>query len=147
LITVTTIVLAAGAGKRLGGPKALLEWTERGAAPVPLAVAHAEARLRAESSRVLVVTRRAVMGSLLAFARPGLDLIASDAADEVGPAGSLACAAPRVGEVDAVVITPVDTVPASAETVRALLTALEGGVLLPRSTGATGTLSPCARPC
>lgn len=123
--SVTTVVLAAGAGKRLGGPKALLSWPGPKQQDRPLAIAHAEERLAAESRRVLVVTRRAIVASLLGYVRPGIDLLASDAADELGPAGSLGFAAPRIEPADAlVVVTPVDTPPAKAETVASLLAAL-----------------------
>jgi molybdenum cofactor cytidylyltransferase len=122
---VVTVVLAAGAGKRLGGPKALLAWPSAKGAERPLAIAHAEERLAAESGRVLVVTRKAMMTSLLGYVQPGIDLLASDAADDLGPAGSLAFAVPRLGEVDMVVITPVDTPPAKADTVARLVAALE----------------------
>jgi molybdenum cofactor cytidylyltransferase len=121
---VATVLLAAGAGKRLGGPKALLCWPGPRQKDVPLAIAHAEDRLAAESRRVLVVTRRAIVISLLGYVRPGIDLLASDAADELGPAGSLAFAAPRLDDEDTVVVTPVDTPPAKAETVAVLLAAL-----------------------
>ena len=129
---VVTVVLAAGVGKRLGGPKALLAWpvgspgAPRPAAGPdrPLAIAHAEERLAAESSRVLVVTRPPVVKVLLGHVRPGIDLLSSDAADDLGPAGSLAFALPRLGEVDVVIVTPVDTPPARAATVARLLAAL-----------------------
>ncbi len=135
-LRVVTVVLAAGVGKRLGGPKALLAWPvtpgpqppgARGVgagADRPLAVAHAEERLAAESRRVLVVTRPPVVKVLLAYVRPGLDLLSSDAADDLGAAGSLAFAVPRLGDVDIVVVTPVDTPPARAATVARLLAAL-----------------------
>lgn len=120
---ITTVVLAAGTGKRLGGPKALLAWpTPRG--DVPIAVAHAEARLSAESGRVIVVTREAMMKALLGHARPGLDLLASDAAEALGPSGSLAFAAGRLGDAEIVVVTPVDTPPAKADTVAKLVARL-----------------------
>jgi CTP:molybdopterin cytidylyltransferase MocA len=142
--TAVTIVLAAGTGKRLGGPKALLAWpvgipdprpssTGRGApepAPpkpgkeVPLCIAHADARLAAESARVLVVVRKAIMKPLLRHVRVGLDLVVSEAADELGPAGSLAVAAPRIGDAEAVIVTPVDALPAKRDTVQKLLEAL-----------------------
>jgi molybdenum cofactor cytidylyltransferase len=122
---IVTILLAAGAGKRLGGPKALLCWPGPRGHERPLAIAHAEERLAAESRRVLVVTRKAVVFSLLGHVRPGIDLLASDAADELGPAGSLAFAVPRLGTgVDLAVVTPVDTPPARAETVAHLIEAL-----------------------
>ena len=121
---VVTIVLAAGAGKRLGGPKALLAWPGPKGEERPLAIAHAEERLAAESRRVLVVTRRPTMMALLPFVRPGIDLLASDAADDLGPAGSLAFAVPRLGDAEIAIVTPVDTPPAKAETVARLLGAL-----------------------
>ncbi|WP_437500735.1 nucleotidyltransferase family protein [Sorangium sp. So ce1099] len=124
-----TIVLAAGAGKRLGGPKALLAWpaATKGGAERPLAIAHAEARLEAESARVLVVVRGSVFHALLAHVRPGVDLVSWTAPDDLGPAGSLAVAAPRIGDADAVVVTPVDVPPASAATVARLLARLDAG--------------------
>jgi molybdenum cofactor cytidylyltransferase len=122
---ITTVVLAAGVGKRLGGPKALLAWpAPRGGHPIPLAIAHAEERLDAESGRVLVVTRKPVVVSLLGHVRPGIDLLASDAADDLGAAGSLAFALPRLADTAVVVVTPVDTPPARPETVARLLAAL-----------------------
>ncbi|MGK3986694.1 NTP transferase domain-containing protein [Sorangium sp. So ce136] len=126
---VITIVLAAGTGKRLGGPKALLAWpaATKGRAERPLAIAHAEARLEAESARVLVVVRSSVFHALLAHVRPGVDLVSWTAPDDLGPAGSLAVAAPRIGDADAVVVTPVDVPPASAATVARLLARLDAG--------------------
>ncbi|AUX45703.1 hypothetical protein SOCE26_071990 [Sorangium cellulosum] len=126
---VITIVLAAGAGRRLGGPKALLAWpaATKGGAERPLAVAHAEARLSAESARVLVVVRSAIFHALLAHVRPGIDLVSWTAPDDLGPAGSLAVAAPRIGDADAVLVTPVDVPPASAATVAQLLARLDAG--------------------
>lgn len=138
---VATVILAAGAGKRLGGPKALLAWPAAKGPDRPLAIAHAEERLAAESARVLVVTRKPVVGSLLGYVRPGLDLLASDAADDLGPAGSLAFALPRLGDVDIVVVTPVDTPPAKADTVARLLAALAEG-----APGGEGAAFLAARP-
>lgn len=141
---VITIVLAAGAGKRLGGPKALLAWpaATKGGAERPLAIAHAEARLAAESARVLVVVRNSVMNALLAHVRPGIDLVAWTAPDDLGPAGSLAVAAPRIGDADAVVVTPVDVPPASAATVARLLARLDAGA----SSTASGAPPLAVRP-
>ncbi|WP_437670994.1 nucleotidyltransferase family protein [Sorangium sp. So ce131] len=136
---VITIVLAAGAGRRLGGPKALLAWpaATKGGPERPLAIAHAEARLAAESARVLVVVRSAIFHALLAHVRPGVDLVSWTAPDDLGPAGSLAVAAPRIGDAAAVVVTPVDVPPASAATVAQLLARLDaGGASAGASTGA-----------
>jgi molybdenum cofactor cytidylyltransferase len=119
------IVLAAGKGMRLGGPKALLLWPgAKGTAPKPLAIAHAEARLGAESKRVIVVARKQIIQALIPFVRPGLDLVVSDAPDELGPAGSIATAAPRIGVGDRVLVCPVDTIPARREVTEKLLSAL-----------------------
>lgn len=122
---VVTIVLAAGTGKRLGGPKALLAWPAGKGREVPLAVAHAEARLAAESARVLVVTRKTMMKPLFGHVQPGLDLLVSDAPDELGPAGSIAYAVPRLGDAEIVVVAPVDAPPAKAETVAKMIARLE----------------------
>ncbi len=120
-----TIVLAAGKGLRLGGPKALLMWPgPKGTKPKPLAIAHAEARLGAESKRVIVVARKHVVQALIPFVRPGLDLLVSNELDELGPAGSIAAAAARLGPEDRVIVCPVDTLPARAETVQKLLETL-----------------------
>ncbi|HVY49900.1 MAG TPA: NTP transferase domain-containing protein [Minicystis sp.] len=124
-----TVVLAAGKGTRLGGPKALLAWPEAGSRPgreVPLAIAHAEARLAAESERVLLVVRQPVATALLGYVRPGIDLLVSHADDEDGPAGSLAAAAERLPTAgDAlVIVTPVDTPPAAPGIVAALVARL-----------------------
>ncbi|MFO0758744.1 MAG: NTP transferase domain-containing protein [Byssovorax sp.] len=137
---VVTVILAAGAGKRVGGPKALLAWPtvlpdDLGGPPShpnarekpkgkdrPLAIAHAEQRIGAESKQALIVTRGAYIPALLAYVRPGIDLIASDAADELGPAGSLACALPRLPRgADRIIVTPVDAIPARTATVARLL--------------------------
>jgi molybdenum cofactor cytidylyltransferase len=125
---VVAVILAAGKGSRLGGPKALLAWpspaSPRGEER-PLAIAHAEERLAAESAQALIVTRRPWLPALLRYVRPGMDLLASDAAEELGPAGSIACAVPRLDEATAIIITPVDTVPARRETVARLLAQLD----------------------
>jgi len=143
-MSTVTILLAAGKGMRLGGPKALLVFPGApGARPLPLAIAHAEARLAAESSRVVVVARKPIVQALIAFVRPGLDLVVSDAAEELGPAGSIATAVTRLDADDRVIVCPVDTLPARAATVAALLAGLgEAGApplaTRPRHGGRTG---------
>jgi CTP:molybdopterin cytidylyltransferase MocA len=126
------IILAAGRGERLGGPKALLAWPAAGAAGTakperPLAIAHAEARLDAECGRALVIARQPVVKVLLRYVRPGIDLLASAADDVLGPAGSLAVAAARLGDAEEIVVTPADAPPARADTVARLLERLRGG--------------------
>lgn len=127
---VVSLILAAGKGERIGGPKALLLWPPSGPGgktELPLAIAHAEARLGAESARALVVTRGHIVRALLRYVRPGIELLSSDAADDLGPAGSIAFGARRLGDAPAVLITPVDTPPARAEIVASLLARLEEG--------------------
>ncbi len=126
------IVLAAGVGKRMGGPKALLavRWGE-GPGELPLAIAHARSLLDGGAERVVIVTRAAVARELSRFAQRGLDIIVSTAEDELGPAGSIRFAlgyleAMGLGEdaLPPVLITPVDLPPASSETRSALLSAM-----------------------
>jgi CTP:molybdopterin cytidylyltransferase MocA len=114
------IILAAGDGKRLGGPKALLAWPSPSGKDRPLSIAHAEERLADECAEVLIVVRKTMIPALLGYSRPGISLLSSDAAADLGPAGSLAFAVSRLPEGDLIVITPVDTQPAKADTVRAL---------------------------
>lgn len=132
------IILASGKGERLGGTKAVLAWTlapqpglrpdkpgsARSGPEIPLAIAHAEARLAADCGRVLVVIRQPIVKKLLRHVRPGIDLIVSTAPDELGPAGSLAAAASRLGDAAEIIVTPVDTLPARADTIAQLLARL-----------------------
>lgn len=134
-----TIVLAAGLGRRLGGPKARLAWpcdADLGGdspAAEPLAWAHARARLHCESARVLVVTRAELADALSAWPVPaGAELVVSTEPDDVGPAGSIAAAARRLQDDHALsatslraIVTPVDCPPVRGEVVAALLAALE----------------------
>jgi molybdenum cofactor cytidylyltransferase len=120
-------VLAAGRGERLGGPKALLVWPLDDGRELPLAAAHAVVRLAAESTRVLVVVREPVAAMLEGWLPPGAELVGSHAAEELGPAGSLAAAVAALGELDPeqpVLVTPVDCPPVTASTVAALIATL-----------------------
>lgn len=123
----TALILAAGRGERVGGPKALLELEGR-----PLAALHAERRLSTECERVVIVVRADVARALA----PHLDrvdparaiVVESSAPDPLGPAGSIA-AAVEAGVLDdapadAVLITPVDVLPANAAATAPLLDAL-----------------------
>lgn len=123
-VSVITVVLATGNGARLGGPEARIAWPVPGESPIPLAIAHARARLAAESVRVLVVTRQTTLGHLLRFAQPGIDLVVSDPPGELDQAATIAFAASRVGDAHFVVVTPVETPPAKSETVAQLVAKL-----------------------
>jgi len=118
---ISTLVLAAGKGERIGGPKALLMLDA-----VPLAIAHARARLSAESEQVVVVVRRAVAEALASFSaeKPkGLAVLVSGEPDEDGPAGSLRAvvASRMLGMTRKILVTPVDVLPADASLAKALL--------------------------
>ncbi|MEO7092599.1 MAG: NTP transferase domain-containing protein, partial [Polyangiales bacterium] len=114
------LVLAAGKGMRVGGPKALL--LVDGA---PLLVAHVQARL-ADCDRVVVVTRRSIAAQLDTSGWPAerVRVVLSDAPDDEGPAGSIAAAAqqlPRdLAEATCVLVIPVDVRPALPRTVALL---------------------------
>lgn len=119
------VILAAGVGRRLGGPKALLRWPYGRHAGQLLAAVHARQLLQAGCARVLVVTRaniaQALQGALPAAART----VVSHEADKHGPAGSLRAAARQLGENDpCAFVTPVDAIPVAAEVYAALSRAL-----------------------
>ncbi|MBI4957383.1 MAG: hypothetical protein HY908_35570, partial [Myxococcales bacterium] len=84
----------------MGGPKALLAWADgvagSGAAPVPLAVAHARARLGVDCERVVVVASPEVVACLARYLaaqpadfRAAVALVPATTPD---PAGSIAAA-------------------------------------------------------
>ena len=123
--TTLALVLAAGQGSRVGGPKALMLVDG-----VPLARAHVEARL-GDCDRVVVVTRASIAATLASHAWPTerVRLVTSDAPEDDGPAGSLA-AATRQGALDGathVLVTPVDVRPAASRTIGLLFHAIDAG--------------------
>lgn len=118
------IVLAAGRGERLGGPKALLLAPRDGGGEGPLALLHVEAFLRASVARVLVVVRESVAELLAPLLPAGAQLVVSHAEDALGPAGSLAAATPYVGDAELVFVTPVDGAPVTVAVAEALVRAL-----------------------
>lgn len=106
---MTLLVLAAGRGARMGGPKAWLMIDGQ-----PLARLHA-----ASMSPCVLVTSRAIAEPL------GLSYVEPDRPWELGPAGSIG-AAVRAGVLgERVVITPVDVLPAPPSRLTALLAALD----------------------
>jgi CTP:molybdopterin cytidylyltransferase MocA len=112
------IVLAAGSGERMGGPKARL--VVRGE---PLAKTHA-ARLREAGCDAVVMVVR----------EEDVDVVPADAVVAVSsapdPAGSLLAGLKLVPAGEGVlVVTPIDVLPARLETIRVLVGALEGDVV------------------
>lgn len=103
------IVLGAGIGSRMGGPKArLLIGGET------LSALHAQRLREAGCDEVVVVVgQHDAIDATIAI---------SNAPD---PAGSLAVGL-RAVDGDPVIVTPVDVIPAHVETIRALVRALEG---------------------
>ncbi len=135
----TCLVLGSGRGVRMGGPKALLTSADG----MPMAVAHARARM-GECASVVVVVRSSVARQLRPWLPQGARVVASSAPGGWGPAGSIA-AAVRAGVLDRrwVLVTPVDLVPAKSSTVRSLLQAcVEAGgrvnAVRPRAGGRGG---------
>ena len=123
---IVTVVLAAGTGSRVGGPKALLLVDD-----LPLAALHAQRRLSRESDRVVLVVRKEVAGALaktgLGATGPRVRVVVSDEPEALGPAGSLRAALVAGAFVpeDRLLITPVDVLPASARLTHTLLGALD----------------------
>ncbi|MBI2389227.1 MAG: NTP transferase domain-containing protein [Deltaproteobacteria bacterium] len=117
MTSVSLLVLGAGRGERLGGPKALLIIDDR-----PLAVLHAERR--PAGADVVIVLRADVARVLGPIAHA--HVVESAEADDLGPAGSIR-AAVRAGAIegaDMILVTPVDVPPAPPERVAPLLDAL-----------------------
>ncbi len=109
----TLLVVAAGRGERVGGPKALLLIDGR-----PLAEHHARSH-----ERVVIVTSAEVASAL----GPIATFVVPDRPAELGPAGSIGAAvrAGALDDADAVIITPVDVLPAARSLHRALLDTLD----------------------
>nr|WP_228531075.1 MULTISPECIES: NTP transferase domain-containing protein [Myxococcaceae] len=120
------MVLAAGAGRRMGGPKAVL--CVEG---LPLVAQHVARLAEVGCSPVVVVVPPQVHGQVaqVLASWPYVRLVAAETASQ---AHTLAVAARELGPEPAcerVVVTPVDLVPARVETLLALLGAVMGEVL------------------
>ncbi|WP_394823267.1 NTP transferase domain-containing protein [Pendulispora albinea] len=115
------IILGAGRGERLGGPKALLLLEGR-----TMAERHVERALDVGCDPVVLVVRPEVAQKVDARACPHVRLALSEAPD---PAGSLAVGLRTLGECERVLITPVDTLPASKEICARLRAALDLGAM------------------
>ena len=130
------IVLAAGRGRRMGGPKALLQMPNG----LPLAWEHA--RLRSDCTTLLVVVRDDVATVLEKHRPPAIAaaLVVSAQEDALGPAGSLRAAALAhpIADDDLVLVTPVDCMPVSLATVAKLHQAMPGHLAVKPRFGGRG---------
>jgi CTP:molybdopterin cytidylyltransferase MocA len=114
------IVLAAGRGTRVGGPKAMLDFLGE-----PLARAHA-ARLLGAGCREVIVALPESHADAVTLPH-GARVAISNAPDQ---AGSLAVALGAVTDVDAqeiFLVTPVDVVPTKIETLQTLAEKISAG--------------------
>jgi molybdenum cofactor cytidylyltransferase len=113
---MTLLVLAAGRGLRMGGPKALLIVDG-----LPLALLHARS---SAMSRCVIVVRADVGAVLAPCVQPHEQLVISEQPDELGPAGSIRAALQQSTLGDAILINQVDRLPAAADETAALIRAL-----------------------
>ncbi len=117
------VVLAAGAGLRMGGPKALVHVGAH-----PLAVAHAVSLLAA-GVRTVAVVLRAEVAAVLAPLWPDasrVTVVVSNKPDAWGPAGSLQALVEAVDVKDGLWgVTPVDALPVREATLAALRNAVQ----------------------
>ncbi len=118
------VVLAAGASRRMGQPKALLEVEGR-----PLICAHVAALVAAGLPRVVVVlgawapALRRALRTLPAPAQAALEIAENPAWESTHMIDSVAQALPRIPEEGTVLLTPVDVPPAPPAVVAALVAA------------------------
>jgi molybdenum cofactor cytidylyltransferase len=114
--SMEAIVLAAGSGSRLGGPKWAIE-----VAGTPLVLLHVARLAEAGCARILVIARPERVDEL---SRLHPDVLASSAAE---PSGSLAVGVRALASMSPehlVWITPVDVLPAKLTTLKSLEAAL-----------------------
>ena len=121
--TTAAILLAAGRGERMGGPKALLMIDEE-----PLVLLHARRLLQVAARVIVLVPPGLARGAGLAWPA-GVTLRTSHAPD---PAGSLAVGVAALADLgtspSVVVVAPVDALPVREDTLRALLAAMTDDV-------------------
>jgi CTP:molybdopterin cytidylyltransferase MocA len=126
------VVLAAGHGRRLGGPKALVLF--EGA---PLVLAHTARLFEAGCRDVVVVVRAEVAPGLVL---PGRARVALSSASDQGGSLSVGLREIATADEEPVVISLVDVLPARVATLCALVAALDGGAeaATPRRLGVSG---------
>lgn len=122
MATKVAIILAAGAGERMGGSKALLLVDGK-----TLAAAHVARAIEAGCDRAVVVTRPEVAARLGEI--PRASVLAATTGEQ---AESLQVAVRKVGMRGdvRVLVTPVDCPPVSVATMHALFAALDAGSLV-----------------
>lgn len=128
MTTLSGIVLAAGEGRRMGRTKALIEID--GAS----LVARHVVRLAEVGCRSIVVVARATEADLVRSVVGHSSEVHVEGVTTNSQAASLAAGlraldAAASAPDDVIIVTPVDMLPASAETHRALLASLEGSTL------------------
>lgn len=124
------LILAAGRGERVGGPKLFLAHPFEGAL-VPLGRAHVERSFAAGARKVVVVVHPHDLEAAVAILPKATTIVASHEDERTGPAGSIVAAIASGSfdgddDDDDVIVGPVDVPPPSVARLRALLGALEG---------------------
>jgi len=109
------IVLAAGKGRRMGGPKALLMVDGQ-----PLIHAHVQRLGEAGCEEIVVVTRQATAAAIGDM--PGARVVCADT-DSMGASLRIALQNLAQSSERVVLVAPVDTLPARCSTLRVLLMA------------------------
>jgi CTP:molybdopterin cytidylyltransferase MocA len=115
------IILAAGAGTRMGGPKALLV-----VPPGPIAALHVEAMRNLGCERPIIVTRPECVAALRRVLGEHAHVVSAETPE---PAATLAVGVAVAPLADRVIVTPVDAMPAAPATFVSLLSALDSGAL------------------
>jgi CTP:molybdopterin cytidylyltransferase MocA len=140
-VTRAAIVLAAGRGERMGGPKAWLLVERK-----PLLLLHVERARAAGCDPVVVVVSDERIASVVGGIA-GVSVAVSREPDQAGSlaVGVRALHALAAKDESAVVITPVDALPAKATTLASLFAALDGGAraATPRHAGRGGHPIAC----
>ena len=122
----SALVLAAGVGRRMGGPKALLCVDG-----LPLVARHVARLAEVGCSPVVVVVPPQVQGKVAQVLAPwpSVRLVGAETASQAHTLAVAARALRHEASCERVVVTPVDVIPARAETRRGLLAAVDGDVL------------------
>lgn len=124
------VILAAGAGTRMGEPKALLSWGR-----TTLLEAHIDRLRTAGMAEIYVVVRESLRDRVSPL--KGAHCIVSTQDERLGPAGSIVAAMQTVMLKGPVLVVPCDMVPVRVSTLRVLRES-EGEAVVPRFDGRGG---------